>query len=232
MKHFGLIQDSNSNVPAPHRSAERGNLGNWIYWGSRLTIILYSTQNKKLNTPESGLITWCSSNVQFKFKSSRQCLWIIWPPYPNPIVVFGHCFFHRQTLHNILIQVRCLMSIYKDTKITFFWILFFWVQHILHSTSGDFFNCEEMGTHCECSFLINDRWKIYHRLVARWIYDIQLWPPNFIGWPLTIFAGWHPPLVDAEHNWKLISQQTTTNWNYCTHTIINQLIWMPNLFNT
>ena len=120
MKHFGLIQDSNSNVPAPHRSAERGNLGNWIYWGSRLTIIFYSTQNKKLNTPESGLITRCSSNVQFKFKSSRQCLWIIWPPYPNPIVVFGHCFFHRQTLHYILIQVRCLMSIYKDAKMTFF----------------------------------------------------------------------------------------------------------------
>ena len=156
MKHFGLIQDSNSNVPAPHRSAERGNLGNWIYWGSRLTIIFYSTQNKKLNTPESGLITRCSSNVQFKFDD-------VWCRY-----------------------IKTLKWL--------FWILFFWVQHILHSTSGDFFNCEEMGTHCECSFLINDRWKIYHRLVARWIYDIQLWPPNFIGWPLTIFAGWH-------HSW-------------------------------
>ena len=83
---------------------------------------------------------------------------------------------------------------YIKTLKWLFWILFFWVQHISLSTSGDFFNCEEMGTHCECSFLINDRWKIYHRVVARWIYDIQLWPPNFIGWPLTIFAGWH-------HSW-------------------------------
>ena len=37
---------------------------------------------------------------------------------------------------------------------------------------------------------------------------------------------WVAPLVDAEHNWKLISQQTTTNWNYCTHNIINQLIYL------
>ena len=116
MKHFGLIQDSNSNVPAPHRSAERGNLGNWIYWGSRLTIIFYSTQNKKLNTPESGLITRCSSNVQFKFKSSRQCLWIIWPPYPNPIVVFGHSFFHYITFW-YKSGVWCR---YIKTKMTFF----------------------------------------------------------------------------------------------------------------
>ena len=101
------------------------------------------------------------------------------------------------------------MSIYKD-KNDFFWILFFWVQHILHSTSGDFFNCEEMGTHCECSFLINDRWKIYHRLVARWIYDIQLWPPNFIGWPLTIFAGWHQPLVPSRAQLKI---NLSTNHN-------------------
>ena len=152
---------------------------------------------------------------------------------PKSHSCFWTLLFSYLTLHYILIQVTCLMSIYKDTKITFF-------EFCFSECNTSYIQLQEISLIVKkwepialwVFFFINDRWKIYHRLVARWIYDIQLWPPNFIGWPLTIFAGWHPPLVDAEHNWKLISQQTTTNWNYCTHTIINQLIWMPNLFNT